>query len=123
MRPVRAVVGPRHTLTQAAARMIAHETGSAVVLDGELPGPMVISERDLLRAVAGGLDPGNERVEDHMTEVVAAASGDWPLDEAAQLMVRHEVRHVMVFDDGALSGVLSMRDLLRVRAIAAIVGD
>lgn len=113
MCPVQAIVGPRHTLAQAARRMVSHNTGAAIVLDPELPGPMVISERDLLRAVAVGLDPAAARVEEHMTEVVATAAPQWPLADAARLMITHGVRHVLVFEDGWLVGVLAMRDLLR----------
>lgn len=119
MRPVRVIVGPHHTLAQAAARMIRHSTGSAIVLDHELPGPMIISERDLLRAVAAGLDPALERVESHMTEVVATASPEWPLADAARLMISHGVRHVLAYENGYLVGVLSMRDLLRAGVLAA----
>lgn len=117
MSPVRAIAGPRHTLAQAARRMIAHDTGAAVVLDPDRPGPAIISERDLLRAVASGLDPDRERVEDHMTEVVATAGPEWPLADAARLMVTHGVRHILVFEEGWLTGVVAMRDLLGAGAL------
>ena len=57
MSPVSAVVGPEHTLRQASVRMIQSRTGAAIVMDGSLPGPAVITERDLLRALSEGLDP------------------------------------------------------------------
>ena len=113
MTPVSAIVGPEHTLRQAARRMVRHGTGAAVVIDNDLPGPAMVTERDLLRAVASGLDPAAERVEDHMTQAVVTAAPAWPIGQAAMVMVKHGVRHVLVFDGSELVGVLSMRDVVR----------
>jgi CBS domain-containing protein len=118
MSPLSAVVGPEHTLRQASVRMIQNRTGAAVVLDHSLPGPAVITERDLLRALADGLDPDLERVGDHMTGELVSASPSWPLQEAAALMVKHSIRHVLVFDGHELVGILSMRDVVRVQGLA-----
>lgn len=118
MSPISAIVGPEHTLQQAAMRMVHHATGAAVVLDGTLPGPAVVTERDLLRAVAGGLDPGTSLVEDHMTGAVVSATPEWPIPDAASLMVKHGVRHVLVFEGSDLVGILSMRDVVRVGGLA-----
>lgn len=113
-----ATVGPLHTLRQAAERMIQHRTGAAVVLDGSLPGPCVITERDLMRALADGLDPDVEQVSAHMTGSLITAAPEWPLHTAADQMVRHGIRHVLVFEGPELVGVLSMRDVVRVAGLA-----
>lgn len=113
MNPVTAVVGPDHTLRQASQRMVQHNTGAAVVLDPALPGPHVITERDLLHAIARGGDVDAERVGAHMTNAVITAAPTWGISQAAALMVAHAVRHVLVFDGDALVGVLSMRDVVR----------
>ena len=118
MSPISAIVGPQHTLQQAAKRMVQHATGAAVVLDGSLPGPAVVTERDLLRAVAGGLDPADTYVEDHMTGELVTAAPDWPITAAAAIMVKHGVRHVLVFEGSELAGILSMRDVVRVGGLA-----
>ena len=120
MSPVRAIVGPEHTLRQAARRMLQRRTGAAVVIDGSLPGPGVVSERDLLRAIAAGHDPDVAVVEDHMTGEVVTAAPDWPISQAAALMVKHGIRHVLVFEGSELVGVLSMRDVLRVGGLAQV---
>lgn len=117
MSPVTAIVGPEHTLSQAATRMIQNKTGAAVVIDHSLPGPAVVTERDLLHAVAKGLDPTTERVSDHMTSQLVTAGPDWPIAKAGALMVRHGVRHVVVFEEAALVGILSMRDVVRVSGL------
>ncbi len=113
MNPVTAVVGPEHTLRQAAERMVQHNTGAAIVMDPALPGPHVVTERDLLRAVADGLSVDVEHVGSHMTNAVITAAPTWAISRAAELMVAHAVRHVLVFDGDALVGVLSMRDVVR----------
>jgi CBS domain-containing protein len=118
MSPISAIVGPEHTLHQAAKRMVANKTGAAVVLDGTFQGPAVVTERDLLRAVAAGVDPACALVEDHMTGEVVAAAPDWPIGDAATLMVKHGVRHVLVFERSELVGILSMRDVVRVGGFA-----
>ena len=122
MIPVTAIVGPEHTLGQASVRMVQNNTGAAVVLDISMPGPAVISERDILKAIAGGLDMDHERVADHMTVNLVVADQSWPISQAASLMVRRAVRHVLVFDQEALVGVLSMRDVVRVGGLIPAVG-
>ena len=114
MSPVTAIVGPEHTLRQAAERMVANSTGAAVVVDPSLPGPAVITERDLLRAVGNGADPETEPIAEHLMADLITAWPDWPIERAARIMLRHNIRHVLVFDDTGLVGILSMRDILRI---------
>jgi CBS domain-containing protein len=107
-------VGPRHTLREAAEAMCRRNVGAAIVLDPEAPGPGVITERDLLRSVAAGEEPDAERVADHLTGNLTFASPEWSLEQAAAAMVRGGFRHLVVVDGGALVGILSMRDIVRV---------
>jgi len=118
MSALSAMVGPEHTLRQASVRMIQNRTGAAVVLDATLPGPAVITERDLLRAIANGMDVDQETVGEHMTGQLVTAAPSWPLSDAADLMVKHGIRHVLVFDEAELVGILSMRDVVRVQGLA-----
>ena len=106
-------IGPRHTLRDAAAAMLRRKVGAAVVLDPEAPGPGVITERDILRAVGSGEDPDRELVSDHLTSDLTFASPDWSLERAAAAMVRGGFRHLVVVDGGELVGILSMRDIVR----------
>jgi CBS domain-containing protein len=107
-------VGPGHTLREAAAAMYGRRVGAAVVIDPDLPGPGVITERDILIAIGRGKDPDHERVADHLTAKLTFASPDWSLEHAAETMVRGGFRHLIVVDGGELAGVLSMRDIVRV---------
>jgi CBS domain-containing protein len=107
-------VGPSHTLREAAAMMAEKEIGAALVSDEETPVPGIITERDILLSLGGGEDPDAERVADHMSDSVIAASPDWSLERAAAEMSRRGIRHLVVYDGSDLVGVLSMRDIVRV---------
>jgi CBS domain-containing protein len=107
-------VGPSHTLREAAEKMVEKGTGAALVTDAESPVPRIITERDVLISIGNGQDPDVELVADHMSDSVIAASPDWSLERAAAEMSRRGVRHLIVFEDAELVGVLSMRDIVRV---------
>ena len=107
-------VGPGHTLREAARMMSEKAVGAAVVIDEDAGGPGVVSERDILISIGRGEDPDAERVGDHMTGTVISAAPDWSLERAAVEMARRHIRHLVVVEDGALVGMLSMRDIVRV---------
>jgi signal-transduction protein with cAMP-binding, CBS, and nucleotidyltransferase domain len=107
-------LGPSHTLREAARRMVEKGTGAALVIDDESPGPRIITERDILLSVGNGQDPDTETVADHMSDSIIAAAPDWSLERAAAEMSRRSIRHLVVIDQGNLTGVLSMRDIVRV---------
>jgi CBS domain-containing protein len=105
------VVGPEHTVRDAARMMAQHHVGSAVVTDAEqLAG--ILTERDVLKQVAQGSDPDGTTVADMMTRDVVTVGPDWDLIEAAEEMARRRIRHLVVFEGGQLLGVLSVRDVL-----------
>ena len=107
-------VGPTHTLREAAAMMAEKRIGAALVSDDETPVPRILTERDILLSLGAGEDPDAERVGDHMSDSVIAASPDWSLERAASEMSSRGIRHLVVYDGPELAGVLSMRDIVRV---------
>jgi signal-transduction protein with cAMP-binding, CBS, and nucleotidyltransferase domain len=107
-------LGPNHTLREAAEQMTAKGIGAALVATDESPVPCIITERDILHSLGAGQDPDTERVGDHMSDAVIAASPEWSLERAAAEMSRRSIRHLVVYDDSDLVGVLSMRDIVRV---------
>jgi signal-transduction protein with cAMP-binding, CBS, and nucleotidyltransferase domain len=113
MSEVSVTVGPSHTLRQAAQAMVGSNVGSALVIDDEAPTPGIVTERDVLLSVGAGEDPDSEPVAGHMTESVITAAPDWSLEHAAAEMSRRGVRHLVVFDEGDVVGILSMRDIVR----------
>ena len=114
MSGVTLTAGPEHTLRQTARLMAARKVGSAIVVDPDGSGVGIITERDILYAIAAGLDPDVERTADHQTSDVVYARPDWTIDEAASAMVRGGFRHLVVLDGDDVLGVISVRDIVRV---------
>ena len=109
---------PQDSIRAAAERMWRQQTGSLVITDdGRLAG--IITERDLLRAVAFGADPDKTTVDDAMTVEVYTVSPDMPLQDAAREMATRWIRHLPVVEAGKLLGVVSMRDVTGVFAAMA----
>ena len=107
------IVGPSHTLRQAAKQMADRKVGAAVVMDPEEPGPGIITERDLLLSIGAGQDPDQELVADHLSRDLTFAAPEWSLERAAEAMVKGGFRHLVVVQDGEIAGVLSIRDIVR----------
>src|SRR5665811_589460 len=86
---------PTESLTQAATRMWTQQTGSLIVMDGpRLVG--IITERDVMKAVARGLDPATTPITEIMTPGVLTVSPATPLNEAARHMASRWIRHLPV---------------------------
>jgi CBS domain-containing protein len=113
------VTESRHdSLSSAAEIMWRQQTGSLLVTEaGQIVG--IITERDLLRAVALGADPERTTVDEAMTAEVYAVPPDTQLQEAARAMAARWIRHLPVVDGGQLLGVVSMRDVTGVFAAMA----
>ena len=106
---------PEESLADAAIRMRDHGVGSLAVLDGdELAG--ILTERDLLRAMADGAAPHVTRVGTYMSAPAVVSSPEADIAAALHLMVEHDVRHLPVVAAGQLKGMVSARDLLVVEA-------
>ena len=114
MTPTVVTVGPTHTLRQVAQSMAARKVGAAVVSDPDADGPGILTERDVLEAVAQGQDPETEPAAEHLTREAVVAAPDWPLLQAAQAMLAGGFRHLVVCEGDDVVGVLSVRDVLRV---------
>jgi len=106
-------VGPGHSLRDTAKAMSERRVGAAVVIDPDQPGPGIVTERDILDSLAAGEDPGAERVADHLSAELTFAEPEWSLERAAEAMVKGGFRHLIVVDGGELTGILSMRDIVR----------
>ena len=114
-------IGPNHSLREAARLMAERNVGAAVVVDPESPGPGIVTERDILRAIAAGEDPNTELVRDHLTGELISASPEWSLEQAAETMIENGFRHLLVVSGADLLGVLSMRDIVRCWVSAGVV--
>jgi CBS domain-containing protein len=113
MSPAVVTVGPTHTMRQVAKVMAARKVGAAVVHDPDADGPGILTERDMLEAIADGQDPDTEPASSHLTRDAVVAAPDWPLLQAAQAMVTGGFRHLVGCEGDEVVGVLSVRDVLR----------
>lgn len=85
--------------------------GSLGVVDGmKLLG--LITERDLVRAMANGADLDQMTVSSFMSRDPDIFSPEFDVWEAAEWLAESGYRHLPVVEDGALLGIVSVRDLL-----------
>jgi CBS domain-containing protein len=102
---------PEDTLGETAQKLVDAKTGAAVVIDfGRLIG--IISERDLLKAMAGRVHTSDARVREWMTADPIIASPDTEVEEAAQTMLDNNFRHLPVVEGDRVVGVASLRRLV-----------
>jgi CBS domain-containing protein len=73
----------------------------------------ILTERDVLDSIAAGQDPDREVVGQHRTPDLVVASPGWTLEQAATAMVRGGFRHLIVVEGQEVTGLLSMRDIVR----------
>ena len=104
-------VGPTHTLRQVAKQMADRKVGAAIVMDPEEQGPGIITERDILNAVAQRARAAEARVRQWMTESVITIEPETTVQDAAKMMFEKNFRHLPVSKDGRLLGIVSLRRL------------
>ena len=110
-----ATIGANEPVRSAIARLVDHNIGALPVLEnGRIVG--IMSERDVVRCLNehGGavLD---RPVSDVMTAPVITVELDTPVLAALALITKRRVRHLPVVDGGALSGIVSIGDLVKHR--------
>ena len=106
---------PAESLRNAAAVMWKRQTGSLLVMDGDqLVG--IVTERDLMKAVARGDDLDATPVSTVMTRQVLTVEPETTVAQAARHMADRWIRHLPVMSEGQLVGMISQRDLCKVLA-------
>jgi CBS domain-containing protein len=105
-------VAPGDTVAEVAKRMVAKDVGAVLVYEDDRLGG-ILTERDVMRAVADGLDD-TTLVRDRMTANPETLDADDTTEHAAVLMIHGGFRHLPVVEQGEVVGVLSIRDLMRV---------
>ena len=103
-------ITPTATVFEAAVRMNSKKIGALLVLDEDrLVG--IITERDILRAVAQRARAAEARVRQWMTESVITIEPETTVQDAAKMMFERNFRHLPVSKDGRLLGIVSLRRL------------
>ncbi len=108
------------TIADVAKALVAREVGAIVVGDEDRPAAL-ISERDVVRAVAAGKNPTSVRAVDVASTKLVRCDADATVDEVAVRMMDHYIRHILIERDGDLVGIVSARDLLGVYSAEADV--
>jgi CBS domain-containing protein len=104
-------VEPGQPLTDAAREMREGDVGALIVTqEGKATG--IVTDRDIVvRAIAEGRDPKTTRVADVASEATVTVTPDQQASEAARLMREHDVRRLIVLQDGRPAGIVSIGDL------------
>jgi CBS domain-containing protein len=106
-------VAPSDTIGEAAEKMNAANVGAVVVVEDFVRIVGIVTERDLLRAVAARARAAEARVRQWMTPDPVTIGPELTIDEAAQIMFEHNFRHLPVVKDGRPLGIVSLRLLAR----------
>lgn len=107
---------PHRTLAEAVALLSEKGIGALVIAggDGEVLG--ILSERDIIRALArGGEAALHDAVSRHMTARVVTATAQTSVIEAMTEMTNGRFRHMPIVHDGRLAGLISIGDVVKHR--------
>ncbi|MGP9819787.1 CBS domain-containing protein [Salinarimonas sp. NSM] len=116
-------LSPDCSLAEAARLLSDRRIGAVVVsgADGRVDG--ILSERDIVRAVArDGAGALEARVESWMTREVVTCAREVAIDDLMQTMTQGKFRHVPVVEEGRLVGIVSIGDVVK-RRVAAIEAE
>jgi CBS domain-containing protein len=108
------------TLADAARLLTEKRIGAVVVSDSSRPVVGILSERDIVRAIAGrGAQVLDEPVSRCMTVKVVTCVGHTGVIEILELMTEGKFRHVPVVEDHRLVGIVSIGDIVKYRLAQA----
>ena len=106
-------VEPSDTIGEAAEKMHAANVGAVVVVEDMVRIVGIVTERDLMRAVAQRARAAEARVRQWMTVNPVTIDAGTTIEDAAQIMFDHNFRHLPVVRDGRPVGIVSLRLLAR----------
>lgn len=99
------------TVRTAAVVLHGADMGTLAVMAGSTIAG-VLSERDIIAALATGADPDQTRVADVMSKEPRYLTSGEDVATAVETMLAAGIRHLPVLEDGELIGIVSMRDLM-----------
>jgi CBS domain-containing protein len=111
-----ATIEPGRSLSEAARVLAERRIGALLIVDGHRPVTGIISERDIVRAVAThGAKALDEPVSRFMTGKVVTCTGETSINDVMELMTQQKFRHIPVVEGGRLSGIVSIGDVVKLR--------
>lgn len=100
------------TLTEIATRMRDENVGAIPIVDEEDKLAGIITDRDIVvRGIAEGEDPNECTAEDIISEQLHTIHPHADIEEAAELMARHQIRRLPVVQDAVIIGMISLGDI------------
>ena len=109
-------VEPSATVLDIAEIISARRIGAVLVLDAHGGVAGIVSERDLVKALATAKAKVLEmRADELMTRHVTTATSQTTVEQAMEIMDHGYFRHLPVVDNGKLEGIISIRDLVKYR--------
>jgi CBS domain-containing protein len=109
-------ISAESTLSEAARLLARKRIGALVVRDrdGQLSG--ILSERDIVRAVAeASVNALPQTVSAHMTRTIETCSEADSVDDLMEVMTHRRLRHLPVIEEGRLCGIVSIGDVVKTR--------
>ena len=106
-------VDPSDTIGEAAEKMHDANVGAVVVVEDMVRIVGIVTERDLLRAVAQRARAAEARVRQWMTADPLTIDPETSVEDAAKIMFDNNCRHLPVVKDGRPLGIVSLRVLAR----------
>jgi CBS domain-containing protein len=106
-------VAPSDSIGEAAEKMNAANVGAVVVVEDFVRIVGIVTERDLMRAVASRARAAEARVRQWMTPNPVTIEPSLSVEDAAQIMFDNNFRHLPVVKDGRPLGIVSLRLLSR----------
>lgn len=116
-------IQPNRSLVDAIHLLAEKRIGAVVVAEGDDVVLGILSERDIMRALAqSGAAAFDAPVSSHMTASVVTCSRSASVEDLMQIMTEGRFRHVPVVEDGHLAGLISIGDVVK-RRIATVEAE
>ena len=117
-------IEPERTLLEAAHLLEERRVRAVVVSDAAHPVLGILSERDIVRALARkGAAAANDPVSQHMTAKVITCTRRTSIKDLMERMTNQRIRHMPVVENGRLDGIISIGDLVKHRLSELEVED
>ncbi len=109
-------LGPNEKMSEAVRLLAQHRIGALVITNGDRKIVGILSERDVVRAIAGGgAEALEEIVRSAMTPKVSICNENHTVNEVMEIMTRGRFRHLPVEKNGLLDGIISIGDVVKRR--------
>ena len=108
-------IAAANTLGDAVAILAKRRVGALVVVEDGDRIIGIVSERDIVRAIAGGAAALDQPVSSVMTKNVMTCSDGETIDSVMSRMTKGRFRHLPVAENGRLTGIISIGDVVKAR--------